>query len=206
MDQQQPHQDARTRDFATATSLSLIARLQSREPDAWEQLLALYGPLIYSWCRQSELSPEDASDVVQEVLLKVFNALPNYRRDRPGDTFRGWLLIVTKNAIRDHYRRQQGKARGRGGTTAMVQLQDYVAVIDSVTGSGYGDLVQRAAARIRREFSDRDWRVFELTVLDRRSSQETAAQLNMRPAAVRKAKSRLLRRLREELGDEPNAT
>ena len=59
MDPERAGGDPRTRDRATATSLSLIARLQNRQPEAWEQLLNLYGPLIYSWCRQSELSPED---------------------------------------------------------------------------------------------------------------------------------------------------
>lgn len=197
---------ARTEEFATATSLSLIARLRRLEPEAWRQMVSLYGPLIYSWCRQSELSPEDAADVVQDVLVKVHKALPAFRRDRAGDTFRGWLLIVTKNAVRDHFRRNRPHAKARGGTTAMVQLQDFIATFDSVTGNSGGDLVHRAAARIRREFSDRDWRVFELTVLERRSSQETAAELNVGPATVRKAKSRMLRRLREELGEEPDGS
>jgi RNA polymerase sigma-70 factor (ECF subfamily) len=54
---------------------------------------------------------------------------------------------------------------------------------------------------VRGEFEERTWEAFRRTVLDAQPTDETAAALGVTPAAVRKARSRVLRRLRERLGD-----
>ena len=57
---------------------------------------------MYRWCRRSNLAAEDAADVVQEVLSAVMIHLPDFRRDRPEDSFGGWLATITRNKIREH--------------------------------------------------------------------------------------------------------
>lgn len=56
---------------------------------------------------------------------------------------------------------------------------------------------------IRTEFSENAVQAFTLTVLEEQAAPVVAAKLGMTPAAVRKAKSRILKRLREELGEGP---
>ena len=74
------------------TSLSLLERAKARDSGAWKRLVELYSPLVFSWCQRRGLSPEDASDVMQEVFASVAGHLVTFRRTRPGDTFRGgWL-------------------------------------------------------------------------------------------------------------------
>src|SRR3954468_20516933 len=87
-----------------STATSLIAGVQSRDPEAWRQLAALYGPLIYGWARRAGLPAEDAADVTQEVFRAVVTAAPQLRHGRPGDTFRGWLWTVTRNKLHDFWR------------------------------------------------------------------------------------------------------
>src|SRR5438094_6344454 len=70
------------------TSLSLLARVKARQEAAWERLVALYGPLVYSWCLRAGLQPADAADVGQDVFTAVLRNIASFRRDRPGDTFR----------------------------------------------------------------------------------------------------------------------
>jgi RNA polymerase sigma-70 factor (ECF subfamily) len=105
-----------------STSTGLLQRVQAKDPDAWTRLVNLYGPLVYHWCRQANLKAEDAVDVVQETFLAVSNHIDSFRRDRPGDSFRGWLWTVTRNKIQDHFRRLQGHAQGQGGTEALQEL------------------------------------------------------------------------------------
>ena len=62
-------------------------------------------------------------------------------------------------------------------------------------------LVHRALAALRSSFKPQTWRAFERTVLDGQAPKDVAAELSMSPGAVRVAKSRVLQRLREELGD-----
>src|SRR5262249_14847420 len=77
-----------------APSLTLLQRARARQPAAWERLVALYAPLVLHWCRRAGLGDADAADVFQEVFRSVSEHLNEFRRDRPGDTFRGWLRTI----------------------------------------------------------------------------------------------------------------
>ena len=75
----------------SSVASSLLLRLRADDPAAWRGLLHLYGPLVYRWCRRAGVGPEDARDVGQEVFRTVARKLADFRRDRAGDSFRGWL-------------------------------------------------------------------------------------------------------------------
>ena len=62
-------------------------------------------------------------------------------------------------------------------------------------------LVHRALGLIREEFEPRTWEAFWQTAVEGRTAAEAGADLDMTPGAVRVAKSRVLHRLRTELGD-----
>lgn len=64
-------------------------------------------------------------------------------------------------------------------------------------------LFQRGLELIRGEFEPRTWQAFWRTAVDGRAAKDVGADLSMSPGAVRVAKSRVLQRLREEIGDFP---
>jgi RNA polymerase sigma-70 factor (ECF subfamily) len=64
-----------------------------------------------------------------------------------------------------------------------------------------GQLYRRALELIRGEFESRTWQMFRRSVIDGLPSAGVAAELAAAPAAVRQARSRVLRRLREELAE-----
>ena len=68
------------------------------------------------------LRDDDAADVFQEVFQAVAAHLAGFRRDRAGDTFRGWLRTITRNKVNDHFRRRQREPGGVGGSEARVRL------------------------------------------------------------------------------------
>jgi RNA polymerase sigma factor (sigma-70 family) len=100
---------------SSATSVSLLQRVKAQDGDAWRRLTELYGPTVYGWCRRAGLSPDDAADVGQEVFRAVVTAVDGFRRDQPGDSFRGWLCTITQNKIRDHWRRGAAVRTRPGG-------------------------------------------------------------------------------------------
>jgi RNA polymerase sigma-70 factor (ECF subfamily) len=65
------------------------------------------------------------------------------------------------------------------------------------------DLLRSALESIRGEFHERTWQAFWGVVVDGRAASDVAADLQMKPGTVRVAKSRVLLRLRRELGDVP---
>ena len=87
-----------------STSRSLLADVRRAVPAAWERLVRLYAPLVASWCRRWGVAEQDLVDVLQEVFLSVSGHLDRFRKERPADTFRGWLFTITRNKVRDHYR------------------------------------------------------------------------------------------------------
>lgn len=191
------------------TSLSLLDRLRAGDEQGWERLVRLYGPLVYSWCRQAGLGPEDAGDVSQEVFTTVSTKLHKFRRDRPGDSFRRWLKTVTYNRARDHQRRQKHRPQARGGTGAQLQMVAHPADDDFDTPSftespdeqqqEANHLLRQATELVRADFEPNTWQAFWQTAVDGRTAADVAADLGITANAVRIAKSRVRSRLREEL-------
>jgi RNA polymerase sigma-70 factor (ECF subfamily) len=193
-------------DALGSTSPSLLQRLRAREPAAWERLCQLYGPLVYRWARTSGLQDTDAADVVQEVFRSVAGGLDRFHHEAPTDSFRGWLWGITRNRLRDHFRARAGNLAGAGGTDAHQQLLEVPgAPPDSASESLKPDavLVHRAVALIQLEFEERTWKAFWGSTVDGQAAADIAKELGMTPRAVRQAKYRVLRRLRQELGELP---
>jgi RNA polymerase sigma-70 factor (ECF subfamily) len=172
-------------------------------------LVRLYGPLVYLWVRRRGLQPDDAADVLQETFVAVAGSLETFHREQPGDTFRGWLWTITRNKIRDHFRRRQGEAVATGGTDAQEQLLRVPHPQAGTRPEPFSDdcadagsqIAHAALELIRAEFEDRTWQAFWQTAVDGRKAAEVAEELGMTLAAVYMAKYRVLRRIRQELGD-----
>jgi len=193
----------------SSISSTLLDQLRFRRPEAWQRLVRLYGPVTYRWCRRSNLNAEDAADVVQEVLSAVMIHLPDFRRDRPDDSFGGWLATITRNKIREHYRRQHGKAEARGRSTAQHQLAEIPQPPEPSEESIQPDahsaacLSRRVLEMIRAEFEARTWEAFWRVTVGGQSPADVASDLKMSVPAVHMAKYRVLRRFRQVLGELP---
>jgi len=183
----------------SSTSTSLLARLRTQDRDAWTRLGKLYGPLVYSWCRRRGLQAEDSADVVQEV----FRAVAGHIQDFTAGSFRGWLWTITRNKIMDHHRRGQHQPDAVGGTDAQERMNQIPDALDaSETGSNTtSSLVRRALAMIQPDFKEATWQAFWRVAMDGQSAAEVAQTLGVSTNAVFIAKSRVLQRLRDELGE-----
>ncbi len=186
-----------------STSTGLLARLRAKDGDAWSRLAKLYGPTVYGWCRRRGLKTEDAADVVQEVFRAVAAHVQDFQ---PGPTgsFRGWLWTIARSKMLDHFRRDQRQPKAAGGSDAQRSMQQIPESLDeSEPGPNpSGDLVRRALALIRPDFTDASWRAFWRVAMEDQPVDEVARELGITPNAVYIAKSRVLRRLRDELGED----
>ena len=186
------------------TSLSLLQRARGRDPEAWRRLLRLYRPLVLFWCRRAGVRDADAEDVAQEVFAAVAAGLSGFRRVGPGDSFRGWLRGIARNQVLMNYRRNQGRPRAEGGSDAWAQLQEVAdPLAEPVAGEEeeMSALYRRALEQVRCEFPEHVWQAFWLTAVEGRAPAALAAELHMTVNHIRQAKSRVLRRLREEVGE-----
>jgi RNA polymerase sigma-70 factor (ECF subfamily) len=185
------------------TPPSLLERARRKDEGAWCRLVALYRPLVLYWCGRAGLSPSDAEDVAQEVLASVAGSLGSFHSDRPGSTFRGWLRVITRNAILAHARRNAGP-RAEGGEAAWERLQgvaDPLAAADGDEAAEIDRLYRGAVGQVRGEFEERTWQAFWRTAIEGRSPASLVEELGMSVPAIRQARSRVLRRLKQEMGN-----
>jgi RNA polymerase sigma-70 factor (ECF subfamily) len=187
---------------ASGTSPTLLARIRASDQQAWHRLVHLYSPLVFAWCRRSGLGSEDAADVMQDVWAVVARAISRYDATRDDSTFRGWLYTVTRNKLTDHHRRRTNRPTAEGGSSAQgrwAELPESEAE-GSVADQGAGAVgeLHRAVEAVRRDFEPATFRAFWATAIDGRPAAEVAVELGVSADVVYQAKSRVLRRLKQE--------
>jgi RNA polymerase sigma-70 factor (ECF subfamily) len=185
------------------TSSTLLRRAAAREPGAWERVVTLYSPLVRRWCRQAGIPDHDVQDVAQEVFAAVSSNLEKFQADRPGTTFRAWMRGIARHKLR-HYFEERGE-HAVGGTDAQKRLEEVPAPSDELELSeGPADVAgvyHRALSLVRDQFEERTWKAFWRVAVEDRSPADVGAEMGITANAVRQAKSRVLRRLKEEMGD-----
>ena len=194
-------------DGLESTNISLLARARSNEAPAWDVLVELYAPMIYSRCRYNwKLTPIDAENVGQEVFKAVFKSISRFRRKREG-SFRKWLRVIVDNKCRDHFRKRSNDVVV-GGDDAQQLINQVPEVEDgSLAESGDAELsekailMRQAMKMVEGEFSPRDWKIFWAITVEERNRQDTAEKFEVSDNVVYLALSRIRKRLKMAFED-----
>src|SRR5947209_11142031 len=108
----------------SGTSLSLLQRIRDGDQAGWRRVVELYTPLVYHWCRRWGADGADADDVLQEVFQAAAVSITSFRREREGDTFRGWLRGITRNKVLVFWRVRGRNPEPAGGSEAQRLFQE----------------------------------------------------------------------------------
>lgn len=184
------------------TRASLILRLRdAADVAAWDEFVAVYGPLVFRMAQRQGLQAADADDVVQEVFAAVAKSVGQWVERPERGRFRGWLLGIARNiAINTLTRRPHGGI-GRGGG----ELQQSLAEVPAPAGpmSSQFDLEYRrevyrwAAEQVRETVAPCTWNAFHLTHVEGVSIAEAAVRLEISVGNIYIARSRVMSRLRD---------
>jgi RNA polymerase sigma-70 factor (ECF subfamily) len=90
----------------------LVERCLEGDDAAWETVVRLYGKSIYNLSYRFSNLKEDAEDLTQEILLRVYRNLKSYRSE--AGSLKNWILRVGRNLIIDSHRRQRRQPRSAG--------------------------------------------------------------------------------------------
>ena len=83
----------------------LIARCLEHDEDAWRMLVERYTSYMYTIAiRGFGIADEEAREVVQDSLLKLFEGLRGYRWE---GEFRAWLRQIVRNCSIAHLQRRR---------------------------------------------------------------------------------------------------
>lgn len=181
------------------TSLTLLERLRHpSDTAAWKRLVDLYTPLIHGWLRRHAVTPDDANDVVQEVLGVVLREAPQFQHNQRPGAFRCWLRTVTIHRLRAFWKSR--RSQPFAATDAeLEQLVDPDSELSRLWDQEHEQhILRRLLELIESEFAPATWQAFRRLTLEEHRAADVARDLGTTVNAVLLAKSRVLRRLRQE--------
>ncbi|MBM4095324.1 MAG: sigma-70 family RNA polymerase sigma factor [Planctomycetes bacterium] len=183
-------------------STGLLRSVRQNDQEAWARMVSVYYPMAYGWCRRAGLQPSDAADVCQEVFAGIAAGIGAFRREKPSDTFRGWVRRITQRRIIDFRQRGGSLPVPMGVGHSDDRLRDIPAGGMSDSGSPQPNrqaYLRDALELARAEFENTTWQAFWRSTVDGVAGTDVARELAISANAVYLAKSRVLRRLREIL-------
>jgi RNA polymerase sigma-70 factor, ECF subfamily len=89
----------------TESDAEIIEQARRGDPLAWEKLVVRYSKRIYNLCYRFVERTDQAEDLTQDIFVKVFRNLNNYRAE--SGSFVTWLMSVSRNLLIDHYRQSK---------------------------------------------------------------------------------------------------
>jgi RNA polymerase sigma-70 factor (ECF subfamily) len=184
------------------TSVSLLERLRA-QPDeaAWQRLDDLYRPLIRHWLLRDPTVRDEAEDLVQEVLAVLVRELPHFQRQRTG-SFRCWLRTITWNRLQAFRQSRQHRPQllaNNSDGSILSQLEDPHSALSRQWDEEHDrHVVRKLMELIEPQFESVTLQAFRRVVFDGVPATHVATELNISVNAVLLAKSRVLKRLRQE--------
>ena len=182
-----------------ATRHSLMIRLKDEQNDvAWGEFVQAYEPFLYRLAGRQGVPERHVPDVVQQILLTVAKSVDGWKPDGGEGSFRRWLATVARNVVIRFMTHERRRIGGQGGT----EMRD---LLHNVAGAPNSDQVRQhehelivwADEQVRSEFIETSWTAFWATVIDGRSVNDVAAELNITPGSIYMSRSRIMAKIRK---------
>lgn len=168
----------------------MAVKAQAGDTEAYRELLTGIVPMLRRILAKGLARPDDADDIVQEILISVHKALNTYSPDRP---FMPWLMAIVHYRRTDYLRQHYAARKNVTVPVESVELPDDVT--DTGFAAEYRD-VEKALGSI----PDTQREVFELMKLKGYSAQEVSDKTGMSVSAVKVSVHRTMAKLKEKLG------
>jgi len=182
---------------AAPSDAALVRRCLSGNDEAWKALLEKYKRLIYSIPVKYGLSPDQASDVFQEVCVELLAELPRLREPR---ALPKWLMQVASHKcarLRSRELRAPIESADADGSPA-ARIADTSRLTDDVLFDVQREQALRDAVAA---LPPRCRRLIQMLFFETpaRPYRDIAADLNLACGSIGFIRGRCLQRLRTEL-------
>ncbi|HEX9129796.1 MAG TPA: RNA polymerase sigma factor [Gemmatimonadaceae bacterium] len=178
---------------AYALDAQLASLASSGDNSAFTTLVTRFQPAVFRWALMFASDPDEAEDITQEVFVRTYRQLGEYRSDGPLDA---WLYRITRRAAT-----QMRRTRNRRGRLALSPAAQPTRDVYTTDPGGRVDR-ERAASVIRELFGElprRQREIFELVDLQGFSPAEAAERTGMKPVSVRANLFKARKAIRESL-------
>ncbi|MCM8528517.1 MAG: sigma-70 family RNA polymerase sigma factor [Lentisphaeraceae bacterium] len=186
------------------TRQTLLQKLQTAEdPErSWHDFVKYYEGYIYVVIRGLGVDIKDSEDLLQEVLVKVWKALPNYSYDVEKCRFRTWLCVVIRNTVFNFLDLRANK--NKQNNVSYHEIKENLnlvseAEIDSLAEKEWKSYISNMAwDNLKNDFSEINRKVFEAS-LDSDDNLAIAEKFNIAESSVRVYKMRVRKAVHKEI-------
>jgi len=188
---------------AGAEESALIRQAQSGDRSAFDALVRQYEQAVLRLVLRVAGSADEASDLFQDVFLKVYRSLGHFRFE---SRFSTWLYRVVTNVCLDNLRRRQThrevQAPGseEGQPEYFHTLADDRASLDPERALRSKEIASRLTGALRR-LSPRERMVFELRHYEGLKLRVIGQMCGTSEETAKNCLFRATQKLRSELGD-----
>lgn len=162
----------------------LTIRIRKGDKEAFGDLYERYLDDIYRYVYYRVSNHQDAEDLTEQIFLKAWEGIPNYRAQVP---FKAWIYRIAHNTIIDHYRTRK----------EALPLTEHIILVDETTPDLEKHLVvQENVARlvnIMSQLSPLHQHVLTLRFINGFSMKEVAQILDRNVGTVRVLQHRALK-------------
>lgn len=183
------------------TRVTLLERLRDgTDALAWDEFFDRYWRLIFASARRRGCSDHTADEIVQDVMLAVFEKKDVFRYDPAVGRFRDWLAGMVRNKVAERRRRPDDRIRGQRAVS-VEGLSDREASghqPDDAWEAAFEEALLVALLElVRCEVNPRTYQAFELSTLHEMRGAEVAKITGQSRNAVYLARRKVFARLKE---------
>ncbi len=183
------------------TRATLLERLRGgSDALCWNEFFGLYWRLIFASARRRGCSEHTAEEIVQDVMLAVFEKKHVFQYDPSQGRFRDWLAGMVRNKVAERRRRPDDRIRGQGGDSAreLLEREAKDGQPDDVWEAAFEEALLVALLEVvRREVNPRTYQAFQLSTFHEMRGKDVAKLTGQSRHAVYLACRRVLSRLKE---------
>jgi RNA polymerase sigma-70 factor (ECF subfamily) len=166
--------DSKVAEESCQTRASLVHRLKDWDDQTgWQEFFDTYWRLIYGTATKAGLNDAEAQDVVQETVLTIAKAMPQFNYDPTRGSFKSWLCNTTHWRIKDHLRRKlrspslAATFEESSRTPAIERIADPATInADAAWNEDWEkNLMEAALERVKRKVKPKQYQLFDCFVL-----------------------------------------
>ncbi len=193
------------------TRKTLLQRMQNCDEISWEEFYHIYWPLVLDIGRKLSMSEDNCADLMQEIMIDLFNGEPLLRYDPARGKFRTYFGVLVRHKAATMLQKTApcSSVPARDPVASSSFSDDLPA---SLTGNSLDEsnpfqslfdeeyrkcLLAAAMNELRNTVEPKTYAIFEMVVLQERPQKEVARCLGINRATIDVYCSRCRKTLRK---------
>ena len=185
------------------TRETLLQKLQKAEDEnSWDEFVKYYEGYIYVVIRSFGVDMNTSEDLLQDVLIKVWKALPKFEYQNEKCRFRTWLCVLIRNTTYNHF-----KSKANRQSQQNVSYDNVLSSLDMINAPEIDKIAElewksyisnMAWNNVKNSFSDMARQTFEDS-MNEMANEDIAEKHDIPESSVRVHKSRIRKVMIKEI-------